>query len=293
LPNGLGLDGTTGQITGAPLGTGTSYFTVAATDGYGHTVRMACELKVAPAALTVTANPQTKVYGSADPALTYSTDGLVPGDSAQTVLSGSLNRAAGESVAGGPYAIGQGSLAANANYSLAFTGSTLTITPAALTVTAQDQTRIAGEANPAFAVGYSGFVFGEGAGVLGGALTFSTPATAGSVPGTYAVTPGGLTSSNYALTFVPGTLTVFSDSQATTNLLAQVNAAGLARGVQHTLDGQLQTALKDFNRGHTTAAKHELKAFVHYFGTRSGKNIAAAVAAPLSGYAQRILNVLG
>ena len=51
-------------------------------------------LTVNPAALTVTADPQSKLYGQADPALTYRpTSGvLFNGDS----LSGALSRVAGE-----------------------------------------------------------------------------------------------------------------------------------------------------------------------------------------------------
>ena len=47
-------------------------------------------------------------------------------------------------MSGGPYAITQGTLAADSNYTIAFTGSTLTITPATLTVTANPQTKVYG-----------------------------------------------------------------------------------------------------------------------------------------------------
>jgi hypothetical protein len=85
---------------------------------------------VNPALLTITANPQTKVYGAADPTLTYSAAGFKLTDSAASVLTGALTRATGETVAGSPYAITQGTLAANSNYTISFTGSTLTINPA-------------------------------------------------------------------------------------------------------------------------------------------------------------------
>ena len=45
-------------------------------------------LTVTPAPLTVTANPQTKVYGAALPALTYQVNGFVNGDTS-SILSGS------------------------------------------------------------------------------------------------------------------------------------------------------------------------------------------------------------
>lgn len=53
-------------------------------------------------------------------------------DTAASVLTGGLTRAAGENV--GTYGIGQGTLASNANYVIAFNGANLSITPATLTV---------------------------------------------------------------------------------------------------------------------------------------------------------------
>ncbi|NBW92550.1 MAG: hypothetical protein EBR53_08900, partial [Actinobacteria bacterium] len=86
-------------------------------------------LTITPKPVLVTANAQTKVYGDNDPALTYSTIGLLGNDT----LSGSLNRAPGSDV--GSYAIGQGSLSVGSNYTLNFTGNTLTITPKPIVVT--------------------------------------------------------------------------------------------------------------------------------------------------------------
>jgi hypothetical protein len=90
---------------------------------------VAGQLTVNKAALTVTADPQTKVYGDIDPALTYQiTAGqLVNGDT----LIGALARAAGEDV--GLYPITQDTLSAGNNYNLTFVGSILTIAKAATT----------------------------------------------------------------------------------------------------------------------------------------------------------------
>jgi hypothetical protein len=81
---------------------------------------------ITAAAVTVTADARTKVYGATDPALTYQiTSGtLLNGDS----LTGALARAPGETV--GIYAISQGTLAAGTNYSLTFNSANLTITAA-------------------------------------------------------------------------------------------------------------------------------------------------------------------
>jgi hypothetical protein len=82
-------------------------------------------LTIGPATLFVTADAQTKQYGTADPTFTYTASGFLNGDNA-SVFSGSLSRTPGESV--GTYAITEGSLSAGGNYAISFTGNYLTIT---------------------------------------------------------------------------------------------------------------------------------------------------------------------
>ena len=94
------------------------------------------------------------------------------------------------------------------NYRLTYREGTLTVDPAPLTVTAKDAARSYGAANPDFAARFDGFVLGEDAGDLGGALDFTTAATRGSPVGSYALSPGGLTSGNYAITYADGALSV-------------------------------------------------------------------------------------
>ena len=89
------------------------------------------------------------------------------------------------------------------------------IKKAALTVTADNKTIKYGE-EPQFTAKYDGFVNGETettTGVLNGTLAFACDyVKAGSADnskvGTYAITPSGLTSANYDISFVNGTLTV-------------------------------------------------------------------------------------
>src|SRR5207245_797220 len=74
--------------------------------------------------ITVTADPKTKVYGNADPALTYQ---ITSGSLAfSDIFTGALTRVAGEAV--GTYAIQQGGVALGSNYALTFVGANLTIT---------------------------------------------------------------------------------------------------------------------------------------------------------------------
>ncbi|MFO0492007.1 MAG: MBG domain-containing protein, partial [bacterium] len=118
-------------------------------------------LSITPYALSVTANPQTRVYGAADPTLTYSFGTLWYSDTPATVFSGELTRAAGDTVAGSPYAITQGTLTSNSNYTISFTPSTLSITPADLVIRAQDQTRGLGDPNPPFTFTFTTLLLGD------------------------------------------------------------------------------------------------------------------------------------
>lgn len=79
------------------------------------------EFTIAPATVTVTADAKSKVFGTADPALTYVASGLLGADS----LTGALAREPGETV--GAYDILQGTLTVGPNYTLDFTGATFTI----------------------------------------------------------------------------------------------------------------------------------------------------------------------
>ena len=96
------------------------------------------DVVVSPATITVTANNQTKVAGTADPELTYAFSGVVNNEVAR--FMGGLQREAGEDV--GSYAINQGDLALvdngdfrASNYMLEFVPGTLTVTAALVPLT--------------------------------------------------------------------------------------------------------------------------------------------------------------
>ncbi|MCD2826331.1 MBG domain-containing protein, partial [Pseudomonas aeruginosa] len=72
---------------------------------------------------------------------------LKNGDSAGSILTGGLNRDAGENV--GVYAINQGGLVlTSGNYDLSYQGNNLTITKALLNVIADAKTKVYGDADP-------------------------------------------------------------------------------------------------------------------------------------------------
>jgi hypothetical protein len=276
-------------IPSAAMGSGLSNYLIKYVNG---------TLTVNPATLTITAKGESKTYGTTftpDGTNQCTSSGLVNGDAVTSVTLTSNGYAARATVAGSPYTVTPSTAVGHglANYSISYVNGTLLVNPAPLTVTATNQTKIQGEANPTFTASYSAFVLGEGPSVLGGTLTCSTTATKSSPPGTYAITPADLTSSNYAITFVSGTLTVISYSQAMTNLQAQVDGAGLPQGTQNSLDSKLQAALALFTQGDTTAAKSQLGAFINEVSAQSGKKIDAGLADALIAYAQRIINAVG
>ena len=158
-------------------------------------------------AVTVTPNTgQSKTYGEADPTLTYTASGLVGSET----LTGALSREEGEDVRN--YAITQGTVTDdnNGNYSITFTtGKIFTIGTKTLTIKANDNAITYGNPPTGNGVTYSGFVNDETASVLGGTLGYTfNYAQYGNVGDNYTITPNGLTSNNYNINFVDGTLTV-------------------------------------------------------------------------------------
>ena len=110
------------------------------------------------------------------------------------------------------------------NYDISYVNGTLTVNKAALTVTAKNDTKIYD--GVAYAGGngisYSGFVNGESASVLGGALSFGGSAQGAVNAGDYGLSASGLTSGNYDISYVNGTLTVNkAPISAITNVTAE------------------------------------------------------------------------
>ncbi|UXH56779.1 MBG domain-containing protein [Pseudomonas aeruginosa] len=173
-------------------------------------------LTITKALLNVIADAKTKVYGDADPSLTYQVSGLKNGDSAGSILTGGLNRAAGENV--GVYGINQGDLAlSSGNYDLSYQGNNLTITKALLNVIADAKTKVYGDADPSLTYQVSGLKNGDTAGAVlnGGSLS----RVAGENVGVYGINQGGLglVSGNYDLAYQGNNLTI---TKALLNVIA-------------------------------------------------------------------------
>ena len=194
-------------------------------------------LTVTPAAgetTTLSVSPTTVMYG--DPAVltavvgpTAGATGTVSFHEGTTLLgTSSLDSSATAVLPVSTLSAGTHTITATYNGDVNFPASasnpvTLTVTQrtgagggAALTVTVNDASRTTTEDNPPFSHTVAGdLVNGDTyATAVTGTPTYST--AAGTTAGTFAITVSGLTSQNYMLAFVPGTLTVVPSSSTTT-----------------------------------------------------------------------------
>jgi uncharacterized repeat protein (TIGR01451 family) len=173
-------------------------------------------LTTTPATLTYTAAAATRNYGATNPVLTGTVTGFKGPDTLSSATTGTLTFTTTATSASdvGSYAVtGSGWTARFGDYvfvQAASNATALTITSTALTITANDATRVYGGTDPVLSVGYVGLVLGQGASVLAGALALATSTTANSNAGTYAgaITASGLTSTNYAITYVAGAMSI-------------------------------------------------------------------------------------
>ena len=227
-------------------------------------------LTITPRTITVTADAQTKVYGNADPLLTYTVggNGLGNGDTQATVFTGALTRAAGENVVAGGYAITRNTLAANANYSVTgFAGAKLAITPRQITVTADAQSKVYGEVDPTltYTVGGSGLGNGDTQAM---AFTGSLVRAVGEnvVAGGYGITQNTLTANaNYSVTSFTGAKFTITPRQITVTADAQSKVYGEAdQTLTYTVGGS------GLGNGDTQAA-----AFTGSLVRAAGENVVA------------------
>jgi hypothetical protein len=195
-------------------------------------------LHINPATLTYTAKAASRTYGSANLGLSGTLTGFVNGETQATATGGTVafTSPATPTSKVGSYAInGSGLTANNGNYNFvqaSANATALTIDPATLTYAANAVGRTYGSANPAFSGAVTGFANGETqATATSGTLAFTSPATAASNVGHYAINGSGLTAtSNYSFAQGAGNATALTIDPATLT-------AGLTGSVTKTYDG--------------------------------------------------------
>jgi hypothetical protein len=188
-------------------------------------------LTVTVAALSVTADNHTRVYGSANPTLTGTLSGVQNGDD----ISATYSTLADTASPIGTYSIIPALNDPNnklTNYSVTINDGTLTVTAATLTVTADNHSRVYGSANPTLTGTLIGVQNGDNI-----TATYSTTAGLNSSVGTHSIIPalndpnGKLT--NYSITISNGTLTI-TTANSSLALLSSVNPSTEASTVNFT-----------------------------------------------------------
>jgi filamentous hemagglutinin family protein len=166
------------------------------------------KLTIGQRAVTVTADAKSRLYGNANPSLTYSIDNVVDGDT----LSVSLQTDATATSDVGTYGIALNSgLIGNdlGNYRLdTYNGADLTVAQRAITLSADAKSRLYGNSNPALtfgAVGGDGLASFDTLASAGYGLTTSAQTSSG--VGAYGITLTG-SNDNYAVTYTGADLTV-------------------------------------------------------------------------------------
>lgn len=207
VPDGYALDTPpTCGVTGAHTNAG--QYTISCSGGADKNVDLTqtatATLTVNKASVVVTAKNATKVYGAAEPTYGFTTTG------AGTVTQVNCG-VSGAHAGAGEYPIECGGGTAGPNYTVTYQPGTLTVTKAALTLTADDKSRTTAQANPTLTYTPTGLVNNDTtATAFTGTPELSTTATSTSPVGPYpiSIAAGTVSSTNYDITYVPGTLTV-------------------------------------------------------------------------------------
>jgi hypothetical protein len=211
---------------------------------------------ITPAVLTYTSNSANRIYGAVNPTLSGTVTGFKSGDTLASATTGTLVFTSDAPVTSnvGSYSINGGGLtASHGNYTFVQANGnaqTLTITKAPLTITADNESRNYGQENPSLTYTAQGFVSGQDVSVLKG-FTLTTTATATSDPGNYPITLSG-SSSNYAITFVDGTLTIKLPSiviGGTTYQVIALNGTPVLSSSYAVVENNNHLSLVDLNGG--------------------------------------------
>jgi gliding motility-associated-like protein len=164
--------------------------------------------------LSITVVNKTKKYdGIVFPPAGYNVtySGFITAEN-ETALTGILafTGSAVAAVNAGIYVITAGGLTSG-NYDITFVDGTLEISKKALSVTAVNKTKVydgAPFAAAGYTVSYNGFVTGEDETDLTGTVVYTGTSVSAVNSGSYVITPGNLTSLNYNITFIDGTLNI-------------------------------------------------------------------------------------
>jgi gliding motility-associated-like protein len=158
---------------------------------------------ILPKELTIQANNAFKIYGDANPSLSFSYRGLVAGDTEiDQVPTISTATSTTSGVGTYPITLTGGS---DPNYSLTLVEGVLEVSLAPLSLAVNNASKIYGQADPVFTYSLQGLKGSDTEAVLAGAFTRET----GQDPGTYRINQGSLSAgANYNLTVTGASLQI-------------------------------------------------------------------------------------
>ncbi len=162
-------------------------------------------LTITPRPVTITADSQTRLYGNLDAPYTATFSGLASFDTPAIFGPLSFSTQATQTSGVGDWGLIFSNVS-NPNYTVTPVFGKISILPAPLKITVGNASRSYGQANPAFTYTIEGLKNGESTNVISG-FALTTSANATSSAGTYAINVAG-SALNYALTVLPGTLTI-------------------------------------------------------------------------------------
>ncbi len=206
-------------LVGNGTSVGTTYsivITEGTSSNYEITSYVNGTLTITKATLTISADNNTKTYGDANPAFTYTVDGLADGENLNDIgVTVSLACAATAASGVGGYDIVATCIGTPENYDVTYRNGTLTVTKKALLITIDNKAffSAAGATMPTFTSTITGWVCDADQATLRG-LVYVTDATTTSPPGTYVITAWGASAPNYSISYKIGTLIIYSGTNA-------------------------------------------------------------------------------
>ena len=273
-------------VPSAALGSGLENYIITYKNG---------NLTVGKASASVSPSATSKNYGTSDPPFTGTLTGFVASDN----VTATYTRAAGETVAGSPYAISATLSPASvlSNYNIAYNTANFTITKATASVTPTATSKTYGTSDPVLTGTLSGFVASDnvtatyartaGETVAGSPYAISATLSPGSVLGNYDVNYG---TAEFTITKATTASTLQTSAPAVmlmSNLVlaAKVTSAtGTPTGQVNFMDGvtQLGSAVLD-GTGTATVTISSLTAGIHSLTAVYGgdSNFIAFTSAPV------------
>jgi hypothetical protein len=156
------------------------------------------------------ATPAAITYGTPLGTAQLDATASVPGAFAYTPAAGTILHAGA-----GQFLAATFTPADAIDYSTLTTKVAIDVAPAPLVIIADNKAKLAGQPNPALSTTIIGFVVGDSISSLAAPPVVSTTATTASAAGNYPISAGGAASPNYAISYLPGTLTILASPTPT------------------------------------------------------------------------------